>query len=139
MPAFLADTSVWVWVKLSPALHDKLAERARRGDLLTCVPVELELLHSSRDGREYDETLATLGQAERIPLTPTAAERTLEVQRALAHTTHGAHRIPAVDYLVAAVAEQHGAVLWHLDRDLACLCDFTGQPQEHERPPRRRR
>jgi predicted nucleic acid-binding protein len=67
-------------------------------------------------------------------LTTRVAERALEVQRALAQTTHGAHRIPAIDYFIAAVAEAGEDIeLWHLDHDLARLCEFTGQPHEHER------
>jgi predicted nucleic acid-binding protein len=60
--------------------------------------------------------------------------RALEIQRALAGTTHGAHRVPAIDYLVAAVAESAGSdvVVWHVDSDLARVCEFVGQPHEFE-------
>ncbi len=139
MASYLADTTIWTWAKRAAPLRHKLYERVAGGEVATCVPVALEYLHGARNGLEYDQDLADLKSLEWLPIRPSAAERALEVQRALAHTTHGAHRIPAVDYLVAAVAETTGpgVVLWHADRELARVCDFIGHPHEHERVPRR--
>jgi predicted nucleic acid-binding protein len=135
--SFLADTSVWTLAKLHPPLGRKLIEKTRRRELVTTAPVALELLHSARDGDEYKEAHATLDRLRWLALTPGAADRALDVQRSLAHVAHGAHRLPAIDYVIAAVAETSGAILWHLDRDLARLCEHTGQPHEHERLSRR--
>ncbi len=139
MAAYLTDTSIWAWAKTAPPIQGKLAERLGRGEVTTCVPVALEVLHSAHSSSDYEQRLERLQRLRWLALPPEAADRALEMQRGLAQTTHGAHRLPAVDYLVAAVAERWGATLWHLDRDLARLCDFTGQLQEHERPPRRPR
>ncbi len=70
----------------------------------------------------------------RVPLTSTAASRTLEVQRELASLGHGNHLRPAIDYLIAAVAEtaDDEVTLWFFDRDLAVICKHTGQPFEAE-------
>ncbi len=140
MAAYLADTSIWAWAKRSLALAEKLRQRIARGEVATCVPVALEVLHSSRDGAEYEEDRSFLGPLDWLPLTPEAADRALEIQRTLAHTTHGAHRLPAVDYLVASIAEAAGSgiVIWHHDRDLGRLCDLVGHPHEQERVSRRR-
>jgi predicted nucleic acid-binding protein len=132
---FLADTTVWAWAKRDDAIRNKLADRVTDGDVFTCVPIALEVLHSARTGTEYDEDLTeTLGPLEWIPMSEAAGLRALEVQRALAHTTHGAHRIPAVDFLIAALAEkaERETVLWHVDRDLGRICTFVGQAQEYE-------
>ena len=139
MPSYLADATIWAWARRFRHLQGKLRERIHTGELATCVPVALEMLHSARDGHEYDRYLTRLQRVAWLPLPVTASRRALAVQRALAHTTHGAHRLPAIDYLVAAVAEEHGAMLWHLDRDLARLCAFAGQSHEHERLPGRAR
>jgi predicted nucleic acid-binding protein len=139
--SFLADTTIWAWARRDAAIRNKLADRVADGEVVTCVPVALEVLHSARTGTEYDEDLtATLGPLEWIPMSEQAGLRALEVQRALAHTTHGAHRVPAVDFLIAALAEraEHETVLWHADRDLGRICGFTGQAEEHERLVRKR-
>ena len=47
--------------------------------------------------------------------------------RALAHRSAGAHRIPIVDYLVAAAAQEINGTVLHYDADydlLAAVMDF---------------
>ena len=47
--------------------------------------------------------------------------------RALAHRSAGAQRLPIVDYLVGAAAQETGAAVLHYDRDydtLAEIMDF---------------
>lgn len=141
MTRYLADTSVWAWAKRSRIIEEKFRERLLRSELATTVPVALEILHSSRNGAEYEEDLAFLRSLEWLGFTAETADRALEVQRALAQTTHGAHRIAPIDYLVVSIAENSGpnVIVWHVDRDLARLCDFVDQPHEHERVTSRRR
>jgi predicted nucleic acid-binding protein len=98
----------------------------------TCVPVALEYLHNARDGAEYEDDREDLAGLHWLPLTRGAADRALELQRILAHTTHGTHRLPPVDYLVTAVAAAAGATLWHVDRHLHRLCELAGIDDEHE-------
>lgn len=43
--------------------------------------------------------------------------------RALAHRSAGAQRLPIVDYLVAASAQQLGAAVLHYDRDYDTLAE----------------
>lgn len=101
-----------------------------------CVPIVLEVLHGARDRVEYEQGLAELFEPlEWLSLSAEIGARSLQTQQRLASTTHGAHRLPAIDYLIAATAEvgaDEGAVLWHFDADLARICKLTGQPQEHE-------
>jgi predicted nucleic acid-binding protein len=99
------------------------------------VPVVLEVLHSARNEDEYEEELTeTFAPLHWLPFGEDAAARSFDIQRALARATHGAHRIPTVDYFVAAIAEVAGedVLLWHADRDLSRLCEFVGQAHEHE-------
>jgi len=136
---YLADSSIWGWANSGrrPDIAAKLAERITDEEIATCVPVALEVLHRARSGAEYERLFELLLEPlEWLPLGEGASRRALEVQRALAVTTHGNHLRPAVDYLIAAVAETAGpdCVLWALDRDLRVVCEHTGQPVEAEGP-----
>jgi predicted nucleic acid-binding protein len=137
LPLFLADSSIWGWARSGrrPDLEEKLALRVERGELAICVPVALEVMHRARTGEEFDVGLRTLLEPlEWLPLDDGMAWRAFEVQRLLAHVSHGSHLRPAIDFLVAAVAEAAGpdVVLWALDRDLRVICDHTRQPFEGE-------
>ncbi len=134
MPRYLADSTIWAWAKRNAPLRAKLADRIGRDEVVTCVPVALEVLHSARNGAEYEEDLAqVLAPLEWLPLSEAAATRAFELQRSLAATTHGAHRLPAVDFLVVGCAAQAGeVVVWHLDRELARLCEHAAQAHESE-------
>jgi predicted nucleic acid-binding protein len=140
MSRYLADASLWARAKITEPTRTKLATRVASGDVVATAPVALEVLHGARNGEEYEELFGrAFAPLEWLPFDQAAAMRALEIQRGLAGTTHGAHRIPAIDYLVAAIAESAGSdvVVWHADRDLARLCEFVGQPHEHERLRRR--
>jgi predicted nucleic acid-binding protein len=43
--------------------------------------------------------------------------------RALAHRSAGSQRLPVVDYLVAATAQEMGAAVLHYDRDYDTLAE----------------
>ena len=44
--------------------------------------------------------------------------------QALAHRSAGAQRLPIVDYLVAAAAQELGAAVVHYDRDFDTLAEL---------------
>ncbi len=136
MPLYLADTSIWAWAQRSERadIREKLAARYEAGEVVTCVPVVLEAMHRPETGDGYRARFEQLfAPLERVPLTEAGAERALEVQRALAEASDGAHRRPAVDFLIAAAAEAgEGVILWSFDRDLKVICEHTGQPSESE-------
>lgn len=137
MPRFLADTSIWAWSQRSerPDIREKLADRYEAGEVVTCVPVILEAMHRPETGAQYRERFDRIfAPLERLPLADESVERALEVQRALAAASHGSHRRPAIDFLIAATAEAAGGevVLWSFDRDLRVICEYTGQPNESE-------
>lgn len=135
---YLADSSIWGWANSGrrPDIAGKLTDRIERGDVVTCGPVVLEVMHRARTGGEYEHLIALLfDPLPWLPLTAETTERAVAVQRSLASTTHGSHLRPAIDFLVAATAEAAGAkvTLWALDRDLRVICAHTGQPFEDER------
>ncbi len=135
MTVVLADTSIWSWAHggRRPDIAERLASLGERDQLATCVPVVLESQHRARTGDEYEtlfhDSFATLHW---LPTGKTALSRALDVQRSLAHVGHGHHRRASIDYMIAATAELADAVLWAFDRDMAVICEHTGQPCELE-------
>ena len=137
MPRYLADTSIWAWAQKAerPDIRERLAGRYEAGEILTCVPVILEAMHRPQTSAQYKKRFEELfAPLERLPLSEASAERALEVQRQLAKESDGSHRRPAIDFLIAAVAEAAGpeVVLWCFDRDLKVICEHTGQSSEPE-------
>ena len=126
MPQFLADTSAW---HRSGRVADRWEALLESGELVLCAPVRLELLDSAPSRTAYAELawfLAALPSLSIDSRVEVSAERT---QRELAKRSQ--HRGPtAVDLLVAAVAEVHGATLLHYDRHFDAIARVTGQPSE---------
>lgn len=138
MPMYLADSSIWIGARRHEYLAQLLGRRIAGDEIVTCVPVVIEVLCGPPTAAAFEADWANVwSQVRWIGLTEEASERALAVQRGLAATTDGAHRRRPMDYLVAACAEAEPdeIVVWHWDNDLRVICDFTGQPQEaeHER------
>jgi hypothetical protein len=55
--------------------------------------------------------------------------------RTLAHRSAGAQRIPVVDYLIAAAAQETGAAVLHYDRDYDTLAEIMGFESVWLAPP----
>lgn len=125
----LADTSAW-----HRALHPEVAPRWRdylqQDRIATTEVVRLEFLYSARSSIDYDPVASELDALHQLPCTPEALHRALEVQRALAHVRPLHHRVPITDLVIAAVAELHGAAVWHYDADYDRIAEVTGQPAE---------
>ena len=136
MARYLADTSIWAWAKKSsrPDIRDKLAQRVAADEVVTCIPVALEVMHAPDTSGTYARQFTTLLEPlDWLALTEQASERAMEVQRLLAATSNGAHRRPPVDYLIAAIAEQHeDIILWCFDKDYNMIAAQTKQPIEQE-------
>ena len=137
MPLYLADSSIWAWANKGnrPDIAERLADRLERAEVATCAPVALEVMHRAETSAQYEELYgALLEPVEWLDLDVHGSRRAIEVQRELAARSHGNHRRPAVDYLIAATAEQAGedVVLWFFDKDLRVICDHTGQSFEAE-------
>ena len=140
MPRYLADSSIWGWANSGhrPDITTKLAERYEAGQVVTCPPVVLEVLHRARTGQQYETLIETLFKPlDWLPLGNEQSLRAVAVQRELAATTHGNHPKPAIDYLIAAVAESAAddeTLLWFFHKDLLIICEHTGQPFDAESP-----
>lgn len=119
----LIDTSAWARAH-RPEVRAPWREALLSRRLRLSPAVRLEILLSARDGEAFDvlgERLAAIGPA---PLTPSVVGAAAGAMRALAHRSAGAQRLPIVDYLVAAAAQELGAAVIHYDRDYDILAEL---------------
>jgi predicted nucleic acid-binding protein len=125
VPLYLADTSAWHWSSRAPARWDAYFEA---GLIATCIPVQLELVYSARSAQEYADLSFELGRLPYLELDEQASDAALRAQQRLA--ARGEHRLPAIDFLVAALAEVNDVVLVHYDRHFDAIRRVTRQPME---------
>jgi predicted nucleic acid-binding protein len=118
----VVDTSAF-----ARAHHPHVREQWREallGDRLRLSPVaRFEILLSARGGDSFDALAEQLSALRPAPLTAPVMRAAEAGMRALAHRAAGAQRIPIVDYLLAAAAQQLGAAVIHYDRDYDTLAE----------------
>jgi predicted nucleic acid-binding protein len=86
--------------------------------------VRFEILLSARDGQSFDALAERLSALQVVPLNGSVIRAAEHAMRALAHRSAGAQRLPIVDYLVAAAAQELGAAVIHYDRDYDALAEL---------------
>jgi predicted nucleic acid-binding protein len=118
----LVDTSAW-----ARAAHVSTRDRwlaALLDDRLRLPPlVRVEILLSARGGSEFDQLAERLDIVRPAPLSTSVIRAAEAAMRALAHRSAGAQRVPIVDYLVAAAAQELGAAVIHYDHDYDTLAE----------------
>jgi predicted nucleic acid-binding protein len=119
----VVDTSAW-----SRAHYPEVRERwtdALLADRLRLSPAaRLEILLTARDSTTFDALAEELSACRTAPLTSSVIRAAEEAMRALTHRSAGAHRLPIVDYLLAAAAQESGAAVLHYDRDYDTLAEI---------------
>jgi len=60
------------------------------------------------------------------PLTAAVTRAAEDAMRTLAHRSAGAQRVPIIDDLLAAAAQETGAAVIHYDRDYNTLAEVMG-------------
>jgi predicted nucleic acid-binding protein len=125
--SYLADTSALarfpvpdVAARLRPLLED--------GELATCAIVDLEVLYSSRNLRDYDEILEERRSLGAAPITTEVMVTALDLQHELAR--RGQHRVPIPDLIISAAALASGLVVLHYDADFERIAGVGGAPHE---------
>jgi predicted nucleic acid-binding protein len=118
----LVDTSAWARAG-QPSARDRwlaalLADRLRLSPV-----VRAEILLSARGGSQFDQLSERLDMLRVAPLSAAVVRAAETAMRALAHRSSGAQRMPIVDYLVAAAAQEHAAAVIHYDRDYDLLAE----------------
>lgn len=118
----LIDTSAW-----ARASHEDTRKRwieALFGDRLRLSPlVRAEILLSARSGQDFDLLADRLDTIRPAPLSASVVRAAEAGMRSLAHRSAGAQRLPIVDYLVAAAAQELGVAVIHYDRDYDTLAE----------------
>lgn len=119
----LVDTSAWARGG-HPAVRDHWLTALLGGNLRLSPPIRMEILLSARGAREFDLLAERLDTIRAAPLTASTIRAAEAAMRALAHRSSGAQRLPIVDYLVAAAAQELGAAVIHYDRDYDTLAEI---------------
>jgi len=118
----VVDTSAW-----ARAHHPGVREswtRALLEDRLRLSPVvRLEILLTARDGRSFDVLTERLSALRAAPLGAGVLGAAHDAMRVLARRSAGSQRLPIVDYLVAAAAQEIGGAVLHYDRDYDTLAE----------------
>jgi predicted nucleic acid-binding protein len=118
----VVDTSAWSRAR-HPAVRERWVEALAAGRLRISPIAQLEILFSARSGEGFDTQAERLTVLRQAPLTPKVARAAQAAMRALAHRSAGAQRLPVVDYLVAAAAQEIGAAVLHYDADYDTLAE----------------
>lgn len=101
----------------NPAVEDEWLQALRAGQLYRTPVLELEVLYSARNAREYGELRGELEALKPLELTAAIVAAALDAQGVLAAHAAAFHRLPHQDYLVAAIAAAHGHGVLHYDAD----------------------
>jgi predicted nucleic acid-binding protein len=105
-----------------PTIGSQLTELA--GHLFLCPIGQLEQLYSARSAQDYDELRARLLASFEVVAAPVEVfDRTLTLQRDLAHHHGMWHRIPIPDLLIAEIALHHNLGVVHVDGDFERIAE----------------
>ena len=124
---YLADKSALARFPVA-AVARRLRPLMEEGLLATCAIVDLEVLYSSRNLADYEETLEECRSLDDAPITPEVMSRAIELQHALAE--RGRHRLPIPDLVISAAAQVAGLVVLHYDADFERIAAAGGAPHE---------
>jgi predicted nucleic acid-binding protein len=113
---FLLDKSAHELARRDPHARRTFETMAVTGVLATCAIVELEILYSARNLVDRARLKRYLRQqCVWLATGDDTLAAAVELQEAM--LAAGMHRKPIPDLIIASVAQAHGAVLVHHDRD----------------------
>jgi predicted nucleic acid-binding protein len=121
---------VWTWARdrRFPTLAPWFNAQVRAGRVLVCDLVALELIRLTPNESRAGEVAVRLDAFESVPMGAQMWQRARELQALL--SAGGDHRrVPPVDLLIGAAAEQAGVPLVHYDRDYERLARVSGLQQ----------
>ena len=118
---FIVDASAWSRAS-APAVAGDVAAALAAGQLATCAVSSLEVLHSARDGGDFDLRQAQLSALRDIAITRSVTQAALAAYRELAQRQPLFHRsVKLPDLLIAAAAADAGVGVLHYDADFDTL------------------
>lgn len=110
-------------------VRERLAPIIAAGEAASCALIDLEVLFSARNSRDYEQIRARRKLSYvSIPITESILQRAIAVQGRLAK--RGQHRIPIPDLIIAATAEAANMTVLHYDADFDRIAAVTSQPVE---------
>jgi len=121
----VVDTSAWARAHY-PRVRDSWKQVLLDRRLRLSPAVRFEILLSAREGTSFDALAERLSAIQAAPLNTSVIRSAEHAMRALAHRSAGAHRLPIVDYLVAAAALELGGAVIHYDQDYDTLAELMG-------------
>ena len=124
---YLADKSALARFPV-PAVAARLRPLLEDGEIASCAIVDLEVLYSSRNLRDYEEILEERRSLDAAPITPDALDKAIELQHELAR--RGQHRVPIPDLIISAAALIADLVVLHYDADFERIAAAGGARHE---------
>lgn len=122
----LLDNSAWARLA-APSLEaeraEEIAEAIEAGEVATCLPFLLEAGYSARSADDHGDLIGELLGLPLLSIDERVERRAIDAQRQLAQVGH--HRLPPVDLILAAIAEQYEVGLLHYDKDFDLLLEKT--------------
>jgi predicted nucleic acid-binding protein len=119
----LVDTSVWIDLLIDPRRF--MLEEAEIDEFVTCAPVVQEVLQGFTDSRSLPEfrkrllSFPCLSDPTPLDLHLKASEIFQDGRR------RGLPIRSSTDCLIAAIAIENSATLWHRDRDFTSIARYT--------------
>ncbi len=122
----LLDNSAWARLA-APSLEAERAEEIagaiEGGEVATCLPFLLEAGYSAQSANDHGELIGELLSLPLLSMDERVERRAIDAQHQLAQVGH--HRLPPVDLILAAIAEQYGVGVLHYDKDFDLLLEKT--------------
>jgi predicted nucleic acid-binding protein len=106
-----------------PSVRQEVAAAFNARQIVTCSVVTLELMYSARNRQELEDFDAAQAMLRDIPMTDSIHHAALTAIRELAQRGAGRHRVPVVDVLIAAAAQEAGVGVLHYDHDFDRLAE----------------
>ncbi len=123
----LADTSAWIQARRDPKARDLLLDAIERGDICWCWPVRYELTVDAKGPDGIAAIERTLEGLREISIDRNILRKVWATMRELAADgSHGAHRYPLADLVVATAACDSAVGIVHFDQHLERLGDHLG-------------
>lgn len=118
----LLDNSAWARLSdrsLPQRRAEEIADALEERRIATCLPFLLEAGYSARSADDHADLLEELLTLPLIHIDEEIERRAIDAQRQLARAGH--HRLPPVDLILGAAADQRGLDILHYDNDYEIL------------------
>lgn len=129
--AHLIDNSAYART-LHPAVAPIWSDALQRNLVVSSPPFVLEAVVSARDAKEAGELLEELTMGMRyLQVDEETWHLAYRAQQTMASVGSQHHRRPPADYIISALAHQHGLPVLHYDLDYEAIAADSGLSFEH--------